>query len=101
MRWLWVNARLAASNQVLINGRIILLETSNYRVATMSNKVPEATPVFWAIKIMATSVGETGADYLAVHVGLGTAVTGGMMLVLLLSALAGQLRMRGYVPWIY
>ncbi|WCM23696.1 hypothetical protein NDK50_22860 [Paraburkholderia bryophila] len=67
----------------------------------MSNKVPEATLVFWAIKIMATTVGETGADYLAVHVGLGTAVTGGMMLVLLLSALAGQLRMRSYVPWIY
>jgi len=29
---------------------------------------------FWIIKIMATTVGETGADYLAVHVGLGTMV---------------------------
>ncbi|WP_105505591.1 hypothetical protein [Paraburkholderia sp. BL21I4N1] len=67
----------------------------------MSNKVPEATLVFWSIKIMATTVGETGADYLAVHVGLGTAVTGGMMLALLLTALAGQLRMRKCVPWIY
>ncbi|WGS54796.1 hypothetical protein LFL96_28450 [Paraburkholderia sp. D15] len=67
----------------------------------MSNKVPEATLVFWAIKIMATTVGETGADYLAVHVGLGTALTGGMMLVLLLAALVAQLRMRHYVPWIY
>ncbi|MFP3569522.1 hypothetical protein [Paraburkholderia sp. SIMBA_030] len=67
----------------------------------MSNKVPEVTLVFWAIKIMATTVGETGADYLAVHVGLGTTLTGGMMLALLLAALAVQLRMRKYVPWIY
>lgn len=67
----------------------------------MSNKVPEATLVFWVIKILATTVGETGADFLAVHVGLGTALTGGMMLVLLLIALVAQLRMRKYVPWIY
>lgn len=78
-----------------------MLETANYRVAPMSNKVPEATLVFWAIKIMATTVGETGADYLAVHVGLGTAITGAMMAVLLVAALAVQLRMRKYVPWIY
>jgi uncharacterized membrane-anchored protein len=67
----------------------------------MSNKVPEATLVFWAIKIMATTVGETGADFLAVHVGLGTALTGGMMLTFLVIALVAQLRMRKYVPWIY
>ena len=84
-----------------IDGRTRLLETSTYRVATMRNKVPEATLVFCAIKIMATTVGETGADYLAVHVGLGTALTGGMMLTLLIAALAVQLRMRKYVPWIY
>lgn len=78
-----------------------MAESSNYRVADMSNKVPEATLVFWAIKIMATTVGETGADYLAVHVGLGTALTGGMMLTLLIVALVAQLRMRKYVPWIY
>ncbi|OAJ52205.1 hypothetical protein A6V36_19035 [Paraburkholderia ginsengiterrae] len=67
----------------------------------MSNKVPEATLVFWAIKIMATTVGETGADYLAVHVGLGTALTGAMMATLLVVALVAQLRVRKYVPWIY
>ena len=39
----------------------------------MLNKVPEVTLAFWVIKIMSTTVGETGADYLAVHAGLGTA----------------------------
>src|SRR6202163_5068686 len=69
--------------------------------AEMLNKVPEVTLVFWIVKIMSTTVGETGADYLAVHVGLGTAVTGAFMVALLLAALLVQLRMRRYVPWIY
>jgi len=70
-------------------------------VARMLNKVPEVTLVFWIVKIMSTTVGETGADYLAVHVGLGTALTGGIMAVLLAASVAVQMRARRYVPWIY
>jgi uncharacterized membrane-anchored protein len=50
---------------------------------------------------MATTVGETGADYLAVHVGLGTLLTDGIMLALLLVSLILQLQAREYVPWRY
>ncbi|MFX6230750.1 hypothetical protein ABTF44_22395, partial [Acinetobacter baumannii] len=57
--------------------------------------------IFWTIKIMSTTVGETGADYLAVHVGLGTTVTGLLMAGLLAVALIVQLGMKRYVPWIY
>ena len=67
----------------------------------MLNKVPEVTLAFWVIKIMSTTVGETGADYLAVHVSLGTAVTDGIMLTLLVASLLMQLRARHYVPWRY
>jgi uncharacterized membrane-anchored protein len=67
----------------------------------MLNKVPEVTLAFWVIKVMSTTVGETGADYLAVHVGLGTSVTGGITVSLLLACLLLQLRMQRYVPWIY
>lgn len=67
----------------------------------MANKVPEVTFAFWAIKIMSTTVGETGADYLAVNAGLGTAVTGLLMGALLLFALAVQFCTRRYTPWIY
>lgn len=65
------------------------------------NKVPEVTLSFWIIKIMSTTVGETGADYLAVNAGLGKAATSGMMGVLLAMALFMQLRARCYVPWLY
>ena len=71
------------------------------RATTMLNKVPEVTLAFWTIKIMSTTVGETGADYLAVHVGLGTATTGGIMIALLIAVLLQQLRSPRYVPWIY
>jgi len=73
----------------------------NGRTGNMLNKVPEVTLIFWTIKIMSTTVGETSADYLAVHVGLGTTVTGLLMASLLLVALLIQLSMNRYVPWIY
>ncbi|TVT85949.1 hypothetical protein [Pseudomonas sp. H3(2019)] len=65
------------------------------------NKVPEVTLSFWVIKIMSTTVGETGADFLAVDAGLGQGVTSIGMAVLLAIALFGQLRTRAYTPWIY
>ena len=53
----------------------------------MLNKVPEVTAIFWVIKILSTTVGETGADYLAVHVGLGASLTAICMSGLLVAAL--------------
>lgn len=67
----------------------------------MLNKVPEVTLIFWSIKILSTTVGETGADYLAVHVGLGMNSTMVCTAGLLTLALILQLRARRYIPWIY
>jgi uncharacterized membrane-anchored protein len=76
-------------------------DLADARVTGMLNKVSEVTLAFWVIKIMSTTVGETGADYLAVHVGLGTVVTDAVMAFLLAGALFLQMRKRRYVPWIY
>ncbi len=65
------------------------------------NKVPQVTLSFWVIKIMCTTVGETGADYLAVNAGLGQTATRIGMTSLLIAALIVQLRKRCYTPWIY
>src|SRR6202022_2406321 len=65
------------------------------------NKGPEVTAIFWVIKILSTTVGETGADYLSVHVGLGASTTAAIMVGFLVVALALQLRAWSYVPWIY
>ena len=67
----------------------------------MFNKVPEVTLFFWLIKIMATTVGETAADYLNENLGFGltntTYITGALLIVLLVV----QFRLRRYVPTVY
>lgn len=68
---------------------------------SMLNKVPEVTAWFWIIKILATTVGETVADYLNVTLGLGLNGTSVIMTVLLAGALALQLRSRRYLPSLY
>ncbi len=75
--------------------------TGSHAGASMWNKIPEITLVFWVIKILSTTVGETGADYLAVHVGLGAGVTTALMTAFLALALLVQLTRKRYVPWIY
>jgi uncharacterized membrane-anchored protein len=75
--------------------------TWGLRLSPMLNKVPEVTLIFWTIKILSTTVGETGADYLAVHVGLGADLTMACMSAFLIAALILQLRARRYIPWIY
>jgi uncharacterized membrane-anchored protein len=69
--------------------------------STWLNKVPEVTLSFWIIKIMSTTVGETGADFLAVNAGFGQGSTRAMMGALLAAALFMQLRTPRYTPWIY
>ncbi|MBC7731989.1 MAG: hypothetical protein H7306_08835 [Bacteriovorax sp.] len=67
----------------------------------MLNKVPQLTIYFWIIKIMATTVGETAADLLAVKLNLGLVVAALVVGLLLLVALFVQLHSRKYVPSIY
>ncbi|WP_210559017.1 MULTISPECIES: hypothetical protein [unclassified Pseudomonas] len=65
------------------------------------NKVPEVTLAFWVIKILSTTVGETGADFLAVDAGFGAGWTSIGMALLLGCALFFQMRKTAYTPWIY
>ena len=73
----------------------------NATAARWLNKVPEVTLSFWVIKILSTTVGETGADYLAVNAGFGVGWTSLGMAALLGLVLFGQLRSKAYTPWIY
>jgi uncharacterized membrane-anchored protein len=67
----------------------------------MLNKVPEVTIWFWIIKVLATTVGETAADFLNDTLGLGLTGTTVVMTVLLAAVLVVQFRAKGYVPGIY
>lgn len=65
------------------------------------NRVPEVTLNFWLIKLMAVTMGETAADYLAVNLGFGLAATSLVMTAVLIGALALQFGQKRYVPWSY
>jgi uncharacterized membrane-anchored protein len=67
----------------------------------MLNKVPEITLYFWIIKVLCTTVGETGADYLNETLGFGLTKTTLLASIVLVAALALQFGVRRYVPWIY
>jgi uncharacterized membrane-anchored protein len=71
------------------------------QAAGLMNKVPQVTLWFWIVKIMATTVGETAADFLNTRFDLGLTNTSLLMAALLLVMLVGQLRTNRYVPWLY
>ncbi|GAX44894.1 hypothetical protein NIES4075_59130 [Tolypothrix sp. NIES-4075] len=64
----------------------------------MLNRVPEVTIYFWIIKLLATTVGETAADFLSATLNLGLAVTSYIMSGVLLIALLNQFKLKRYVP---
>jgi uncharacterized membrane-anchored protein len=65
------------------------------------SKVPAATFWFWAIKICATTVGETGGDALSMTLGLGYATSTLIFLGFFAATLLAQVSSRQYRPALY
>jgi len=65
------------------------------------NKVPEVTAYFWIIKVLATTVGETFADFLNVNLGFGLNGTSLVMSAALALVLGVQFRTDRYKAGIY
>lgn len=69
--------------------------------AAVLSKVPEVTLVFWVIKIMATTLGETGGDTLSMSMNLGYLLSTGIFAAIFLAAVAIQIRSKQFHPVIY
>lgn len=65
------------------------------------SKVPQATLVFWIVKICATTVGETGGDAVSMTLKLGYAAATAIFLIFFLVTLAAQVGARRYHPVTY
>ncbi len=74
---------------------------SHSPLRTLANKVPEVTLIFWIIKMMSTTVGETAADFLNADMGFGLTGTSVVVGLLLAVVLFFQVRARRYVPALY
>ena len=71
------------------------------RARVLLNKVPEVTVFFWIIKILATTVGETAADFLTTTSAWAWRGTTLVMTAVFVVVLVVQFRTRRYVPAIY
>lgn len=65
------------------------------------SKVPEVTLTFWIIKILATTLGETGGDALSMSLGLGYLLSTGIFALVFALAVTAQIRARAFHPWLY
>jgi uncharacterized membrane-anchored protein len=65
------------------------------------NKVAQVTIVFWIIKILATTVGETGGDALSMTLNLGYAVSSVIFLAIFGVVLAIQVASTRFHPFAY
>jgi uncharacterized membrane-anchored protein len=71
------------------------------QVRSSLSKVPEVTLGFWVIKILATTVGETAADFLNENLGIGLPKTSLIMLALLAGVITYQLLLKKYIASAY
>ena len=69
--------------------------------APQFSKVPEVALGFWIIKILATTLGETGGDAVTMSMKLGYAVGTLIFLAIFLAAVAVQIRAKNFNPCLY
>jgi uncharacterized membrane-anchored protein len=73
----------------------------NRRAEEALSKVPEVTLVFWVIKILATTLGETGGDTLSMSMHLGYLDSTVIFAAIFLIAVMVQIRAKCFHPVIY
>ncbi len=65
------------------------------------SKVPEITLIFWVIKILATTIGETGGDALSMSMNLGYLLSTGIFAIIFAAAVTVQVLAKKFHPVIY
>src|SRR3979411_2689136 len=65
------------------------------------SKVPEVTLVFWIVKILATTLGETGGDAVSMSMNLGYAVSSFIFIGIVPIAVIAQIAAKKFHPFLY
>jgi uncharacterized membrane-anchored protein len=65
------------------------------------SKVPEVTLLFWIVKILATTLGETGGDALSMSLNLGYALSTVILLVPFFVLVGIQIKAKRFHSWLY
>ena len=64
-------------------------------------KVPEVTLIFWLIKILATTLGETGGDAVSMSMNLGYLLSTAIFAVIFIVAVMAQIKAKQFHPTLY
>ena len=65
------------------------------------SKLPKITIFFWIMKICATTLGETAGDAFSMSMDLGYLVSTGIFAVIVIAAVALQIRAKQFHPFLY
>ena len=68
---------------------------------TVPSKVPEVTLIFWIIKILATTLGETGGDAVSMSMDLGYALSSILFIGIFMVAVTVQITAKKFHPLLY
>jgi uncharacterized membrane-anchored protein len=73
----------------------------NITLKKVISKVPEVTLLFWVIKIVATTLGETGGDALSMSMELGYLISSVIFAVIFAVAVFAQIKAKAFNPTLY
>ena len=73
----------------------------NKAQAVTLSKVPEVTLLFWVIKILATTLGETGGNSVTMSMNLGYATGSFIFLAIFVVAVIAQIKAKAFHPFLY
>jgi len=65
------------------------------------SKLPQITAAFWIMKIAATTLGETGGDWLSMTMGIGYLASTLVFFALFMVALCAQLMSKRHTPYLF
>lgn len=78
------------------------MQNSNLNLLNSTlSKVPEVTLGFWIVKILATTLGETGGDAVSMSMGLGYLAGTAIFAVIFLAAVTAQIKAQKFHPFLY
>jgi len=73
----------------------------NQTIKAVASKVPEVTLLFWVLKIVATTLGETGGDAVSMTMDLGYALASVIFIGIFLVAVFAQIMAKKFHPILY
>src|SRR5881398_2650464 len=75
--------------------------STSSRIQNAVSKVPEVTLGFWVIKILATTLGETGGDWVTMSLNLGYLVGTAIFAVIFVVLVSAQIRASRFHPAVF